>query len=229
MAVRTIGTRPRFDLAQAAVGGTATTMIAILDYGAGNLRSVLKGLQATGAMCRVTSDPADVARARALVIPGVAAAADTMSGLRARGLVEPALEALRDGKPFLGICMGLQALMTFSEEGDGEACMDVLHGSVLKLPHSVKVPHMGWNQVVQRRSGAWLLDGIPDGANFYFVHSFYAQPQDEATILADTDYGVRMPSVVVRDHIAATQFHPEKSGRWGLRLLENFARFAGER
>ena len=203
-------------------------VIAIIDYGAGNLRSVTKGLQAAGASCVVTDKLNDIERARAIVIPGVAAASDTMCGLRSRGLVEPIRYAIDSGKPFLGICMGLQALMTFSVEGDGEPCMDVLHGPVLKLPHGLKVPHMGWNQVRVRRPDSWLMDGIPDEADFYFVHSFYAVPDDASTIVADTEYGVRFASVVLRDTIAATQFHPEKSGRWGLSLLRNFVRFAGE-
>ncbi len=203
-------------------------MIAIVDYGAGNLRSVTKGLQAAGASVAVTSDPREVAAADSLVIPGVAAASDTMWGLRSRRLIEPVLSALHTGKPFLGICMGLQALMTSSEEGDGEACLDIFHGPVLKLPVGTKVPHMGWNQVEQQRPGCWLFNGIPTGANFYFVHSFYAVPDDPALSIAETEYGVRFASVLVRDTIAATQFHPEKSGRWVLQMLENFARFAKE-
>lgn len=200
-------------------------MIAIIDYGAGNLRSVTKGLQAAGAACVVTHDPAMVRAADALVIPGVAAAADTMRGLRSQRLVEPILASLEAGKPFLGICMGLQALMTCSEEGDGETCLDVLHGPVRRLPPGLKVPHMGWNQVTLRRTDSWLTAGIPSGANFYFVHSFYAEPDDQSVVVGDTEYGLTFPSVVVRDAIAATQFHPEKSGRWGLCMLQNFARF----
>src|SRR5579859_3704966 len=194
-------------------------MIAIIDYGAGNLRSVAKGLQTAGARCAITSDPEDIAQADALVMPGVAAASDTMCGLRDRRLVAPLLDALQRGKPFLGICMGLQALMTCSEEGHGEACLDLLHGPVLKLPLGLKVPHMGWNQVHQRRE-SWLFRAIPDGANFYFVHSFYAVLDDPTPVVGETEYGVRFASAVVEDTIAATQFHPEKSGRWGLQMLE---------
>ncbi len=201
-------------------------MIAIIDYGAGNLRSVSKGLQAVGATCVIASDPEQLRRADALVMPGVAAASDTMCGLRDRRLVPPLLESLRQGKPFFGICMGLQALMTSSEEGDGEACLDILSGPVLKLPPTSQVPHMGWNQVEQRHADCWLFKDIPDRANFYFVHSFYANLTDPSAVVGETEYGLRFASVVVKDAIVATQFHPEKSGRWGLQMLANFARFA---
>jgi glutamine amidotransferase len=198
-------------------------MIAVIDYGAGNLRSVVRALEHAGAEARITSRPRDLARAAAIVLPGVAAASDTMRGLRQRSLVEPLLRTIRTGKPFLGLCMGLQALLTFSEEGGHQECLDVIPGAVRKLPAGLKVPQMGWNQVNCQAEHP-LLNGIPDGAYFYFVHSFYAEPSDPAVVVATTDYGLRFPSILARDNVFATQFHPEKSGARGLQLYQNFVR-----
>jgi glutamine amidotransferase len=196
-------------------------MIAVVDYGAGNLRSVVRALEHSGAEAATTSSPDDVERAQAVVLPGVAAASDTMKGLRERGLIEPLLRSIQAGKPFLGLCMGLQALLTFSEEGGRQECLDVIPGAVRKLPPGLKVPQMGWNQVSCQVDHP-LLDGIPDGSYFYFVHSFYAEPRDPAVVVATTEYGVRFPSILARDNVFATQFHPEKSGARGLRLYRNF-------
>ncbi|MBV9120944.1 MAG: imidazole glycerol phosphate synthase subunit HisH [Chloroflexi bacterium] len=198
-------------------------MIAVVDYGAGNLRSVVRALEHAGADAQVTSSAARVAAAQAVVLPGVAAAADTMRGLEERGLVETLLRVIADGKPFLGLCMGLQALLTFSEEGGRQACLDVIPGAVRRLPAGLKVPEMGWNQVLCSRPHP-LLDGIPDGSFFYFVHSFYAEPDDSEVVVASTEYGIRFPSVLAKDNVFATQFHPEKSGAMGLRLYRNFVR-----
>jgi imidazole glycerol-phosphate synthase subunit HisH len=197
--------------------------VAVVDYGAGNLRSVVRALEHAGAEARITSDPADVERAGAVVLPGVAAAADTMKGLNERGLVEPLLRSIRAGKPFLGLCMGLQALLTYSEEGGRQECLDVIPGAVHKLPAGLKVPQMGWNQVACRAEHP-LLDGIPNGSFFYFVHSFYAEPDDASVVVATTEYGLRFPSILARDNVFATQFHPEKSGARGLQLYRNFVR-----
>jgi glutamine amidotransferase len=198
-------------------------VIAVIDYGAGNLRSVVRALEHAGAEARVTSEPADVAAAAAIVLPGVAAASDTMRGLQERGLVHPLLRSIEAGKPFLGLCMGLQALLTFSEEGGRQECLNVIPGAVRKLPAGLKVPQMGWNDIACQAEHP-LLDGIPDGSFFYFVHSFYAEPADQSTVIATTEYGLRFPSILARDNVFATQFHPEKSGARGLQLYRNFVR-----
>lgn len=202
-------------------------MIAVVDYDAGNLRSITHGLRLAGACVQVTSDPAVVRTASAVVVPGVGAASDTMANLHARGLDDVIVETVRSGKPYLGVCMGLQVLLTYSEEGGNHPCMDVFPGVVARLPGDVKVPHMGWNQVRQVGRHPLLAD-IPDGANFYFVHSYYASPADRGCIVGETDYGLAFPSVLAHHNLMATQFHPEKSGRWGLTLLRNFVRLAGE-
>jgi imidazole glycerol-phosphate synthase subunit HisH len=197
--------------------------VAVVDYGAGNLRSVVRALEHAGAEAATTSEPADLESAAAVVLPGVAAAADTMKGLVERGLVEPLLRSIRSGKPLLGLCMGLQALLTYSEEGGRQECLDVIPGAVHKLPAGLKVPQMGWNQVAYQAEHP-LLDGIPDGSFFYFVHSFYAEPKDPGVVVATTEYGLRFPSILARDNVFATQFHPEKSGARGLHMYRNFVR-----
>jgi glutamine amidotransferase len=204
------------------------SMIAVVNYGAGNLRSVAKALEAVGAPIVVTSDPDEVARADAVILPGVGAAADTMSGLREGGLVEPLRAAVQEGKPFLGVCIGLQVLLTTSDEDGGAACLDLVPGRVRRLPPGVKVPHMGWNQV-RLKTDHPLFEGIPNDSYFYFVHSYYADPVDPGVVLGETEYAVCFPSVIARDNLVATQFHPEKSGPKGLRVYENFCRLAGQR
>ena len=200
-------------------------MITIVDYGAGNLRSVAKAIEHVGERPYVTASPDDVRAARAIVLPGVGAAADTMRHLRERQLVEPLLEAIGRGVPFLGVCMGLQALMTGSEEGGWQPCLDVIEGTVRRLPAGLTVPHMGWNQVRQVRSHP-IFEGIRDGAEFYFVHSYYCDPTDRDVVIGEADYGVAVPAVVARGNLVATQCHPEKSGESGLRLYANFGRLA---
>lgn len=200
-------------------------MIVVVDYGAGNLRSVAKALAALGHPVQVTDAPAAVAAARALVLPGVGAAADTMRNLRARGLDTAVRDYLASGRPFLGVCMGLQALFTGSEEGGWQPCLDIVPGRVRRLPPGQKVPHMGWNQVRQARPHP-LFAGIPDGAYFYFVHSFYVEPADPAVIIGHTEYGIEFASAIAQGHVLGTQFHPEKSGAVGLRLYANFVRLA---
>ena len=200
----------------------------VVDYGAGNLRSVAIALRRLGLDPLVTSEPRAVHSADALVLPGVGAAADTMSNLAQRRLVEPIGEYIASGRPFLGICMGLQVLFSVSEEGGEHHCLDILPGRVKRLPEGLKVPHMGWNRVCQRCPHP-IFDGIPDDAFFYFVHSYYAYPEDSSVVVGDTDYGVTFPAVVAKDNIVATQFHPEKSAEAGLRLYENFLRMAQSR
>lgn len=196
--------------------------IAVVDYGAGNLRSVVNALERMRVPVVVTNDATAIMAAAGVIVPGVGAAADTMRNLIAHDLPAVLRAVIDRGTPFLGICMGLQALLTVSEEGGEHACLDVLAGRVRRLPDGLKVPHMGWNQV-WRRAEHPLFAEIPDGAEFYFVHSYYVAPEDASVVLAETEYGVRFPAVVARDNMVATQFHPEKSGRWGLRLLDNFA------
>ena len=148
-----------------------------------------------------------------------------MANLRRCALVDPIRDYIASGRPFLGVCMGQQALFDVSEEGGEHECLGVLPGRVVRLPGGLKVPHIGWNQVRIVRPHP-IFDGIPDAAYFYFVHSYYPQPEDPSVVIGETEYGVRFPSVVARDNIVATQFHPEKSGADGLRMYENFLRIA---
>jgi glutamine amidotransferase len=200
----------------------------VVDYGAGNLRSVTIALARLGFDPLVTSEPEAVENADVVILPGVGAAADTMSNLLQRRLVEPIREYIVGGRPFLGVCMGLQVLFSVSEEGGEHVCLDILPGRVRRLPEGLKVPHMGWNDVRQRSQHP-IFDGIPDGAFFYFVHSYYAQPEDASVVVGETEYGATFPAVVAKDNIVATQFHPEKSAESGLRLYKNFLRMSGFR
>lgn len=207
----------------------AAARLAVLDYGAGNLRSVVRALTRIGAALEVTSDPEVAYAAPVLVLPGVGATRDTMESLRRLGMDEAIGGAIRAGKPFLGICVGMQVLCTQSEEFGLHACLDLVPGVVRRLPDaSQKVPQIGWNQVHYRGSAADhpLFAGIPDASDFYFVHSFYCDLADEQLIAGTTEYGVTFPSALIHDNVAAVQFHPEKSGRWGLQLLSNFVAWA---
>jgi len=201
--------------------------VVIVDYGAGNLRSVAKAMEKAGAGPIVTDDPRKVSAARALVLPGVGAGDAAMRELGRRGLVEPLIDYARSGKPFLGICLGLQILMDSSAEGDSD-CLGIVQGKVKRLPPGAKVPHMGWNQVSLKRQHP-VFDGIPNGSNFYFVHSYYAEPEEPSGVLGTTEYIIPFCSVVAQGNLVATQFHPEKSGTLGIRIYENFVRFAKER
>ncbi|WBL36535.1 imidazole glycerol phosphate synthase subunit HisH [Tepidiforma flava] len=202
--------------------------VVVIDYDAGNLRSVARALAHVGADPIVSADPAEIAAAGALVLPGVGAAADTMRNLRERGLIEPIRDYIAAGRPFLGVCMGLQALLERSEEG-GQECLGVLPGEVRRFPAApgLKVPHMGWN-TVEWRFDHPVTEGIPSGSYFYFVHSYHPTTPDPALVLGETEYGVRFPSVLARGYLVATQCHPEKSGRDGLRFYANFVRWARE-
>lgn len=197
--------------------------VVIVDYGAGNLKSVQKAVEKTGWHPLVTSRPQDVLAARALILPGVGAAADTMRNLTGAGMVEPVKEYIASGRPFLGVCMGLQALMSVSEEGGEHRCLDVIPGRVRLLNggEGRKVPQMGWNTLRQLRPHP-IFRGIPDETYFYFLHSYFVDPDDGDTIVGETEYGGRVPAVLARENLVATQFHPEKSGRYGLQLYANF-------
>lgn len=203
-------------------------MIAIIDYQMGNLRSVQKGFEKVGHEAVVTSDAAELARAERIVLPGVGAFGDAITELRRRDLVGPIRDAVAAGKPLLGICLGLQLLFDVSYEGGEQEGLGILAGKVVRfdLPHDMKVPHMGWNQAIIRRR-APILDGIEDGTHFYFVHSYYVVPEDPAVIAIETDYGAPFCSMIWRDNLYATQFHPEKSQANGLRILKNFAEANG--
>ena len=195
--------------------------VVIVDYGAGNLRSVARAVAHQGYEPLVSCDPRAVDAAAVLILPGVGAAADTMRNLRQGGLVQPLREYIASGRPFLGVCMGQQALLSISEEGGEHPCLDIIPGRVRRLPGGLKVPHMGWNQVRQR-SPHPVFEGIDDGAYFYFVHSYYPDPEDPEVVVGETDYGITFASVLARDNLVATQFHPEKSGSAGLRFYKNF-------
>ena len=195
--------------------------VVIVDYGAGNLRSVQKAVERAGCQPLITDDPEKVLGADAVILPGVGAAADTMRNLRQHGMEEPVRTVIAQGVPFLGVCMGLQALLSVSEEDGEQRCLDVLLGTVRRLPSGQKVPHMGWNEVRQLRPHP-IFRGIPDRAYFYFVHSYYADPEDASAVIGETEYGLAFPSVLARGNLLATQFHPEKSGELGLRLYANF-------
>lgn len=200
-------------------------MIAIVDYGAGNLRSVANALVRLGCDPKVTNRPADVLNAAAVILPGVGAAADAMRGLGASGLDSAIREIVDQDRPFFAVCIGMQVLLSSSEEGGWHECLGVIPGAVRRLPSGLKVPHMGWNQV---RKGADhpIYEGIPDEGSFYFVHSFYAEPDDATVVAGTTEYGVTMCSVLTKGNLVATQFHPERSGDLGLRMYDNFLRMA---
>ncbi len=197
--------------------------IVIVDYQAGNLRSVQKALEHTGAEASITSDPHDIERADALVFPGQGANDSSMRQLKARGLVNPIKDFISSGKPFLGVCLGLQLLLEGSDEGV-EPGLGVLSGRVRRfLPNGLKVPHMGWNEVDFHIEHP-VLEGIPNGSHFYFVHSYYVDPEDKGVIAGTTTYGIDFCSAVAWDNVIAVQFHPEKSGDIGLRVYSNFVR-----
>jgi glutamine amidotransferase len=208
-------------------------MIAIIDYGAGNLGSVYKAFKFIGADVQVTSDPEVVARADKLVLPGVGAFTHCMLGLEGVHLTEATKAFISSGKPFLGICVGLQMLFDESEEMGASPGLGVLPGKVVRFnfednaaeARRLKVPHIGWNGL-NFRPEAPLFAGLEQGERVYFVHSYYPQPEDPAVVAATTDYGGAFCCAVQRDNVHATQFHPEKSGAVGLQILRNFASLA---
>jgi glutamine amidotransferase len=200
-----------------------TKGVAIVDYGVGNLRSAQKAIEHVGAQAEVTSDPSRIAQAAAVVLPGQGAFGTCMRNLRAAGLVEPVRDAVRSGKPFLGICIGMQLLFEGSDESPDVEGLGVFGGRCVRFPRDPvrKVPHMGWDQVrvVQKTP---VLAGIEDGSYVYFVHSYYAVPADPSIVATETTYGPTFASSVAKDNVFAGVFHPEKSQRTGLRLLHNF-------
>jgi len=198
-------------------------LIAIIDYGMGNLRSVQKGFEKAGWTARITADPAEASRAAGLVLPGVGAFADAMAELKRSGFDQVIREAAAAGKPILGICLGMQLLFASSEENGIFPGLDLLPGRIarFRLPEGWKVPHMGWNQI-QPQTDSPLLQGVAGGSYFYFVHSYYLLPEDLSVVLAVSDYGVRFPAVAGRGKVFGIQFHPEKSSDQGLMILKNF-------
>jgi glutamine amidotransferase len=204
--------------------------IVIVDYGMGNLRSVQKALECLGYHARISSDPEDVHRADKVVLPGVGAFADAMARLRASGLDRALQHFLASGRPFLGICLGLQLLFSRSHEDGLHEGLNVLPGEVVRFANAprLKVPHMGWNTLTLQQPACPLFRGLPPEPVVYFVHSYYAVPEDSSLIAATTAYPMPFPAVVWKNNVVATQFHPEKSQRVGLQMLANFAQWEGE-
>ncbi len=200
-------------------------MIGIIDYGMGNLRSVQKALEAVGSGGTITSDPDAVRKADRVILPGVGAFADAIAELRRTGLGEAFADAVRAGKPCLGVCLGLQLLFDASEEDGEHRGLGLLPGRIVRFDPrpGLKIPHMGWNTLRVRNSSP-LLDGLEAEPSVYFVHSYHARPADPADVVAESDHGAPFAAMVARDNLIATQFHPEKSQRVGLAMYANFAR-----
>ncbi len=198
--------------------------IAIIDYQMGNLRSVQKGFEKHGHSPTIISEPEQIAKADKIVLPGVGAFGDAMAELQKRHLIEPICDTINSGKPFLGICLGLHLLFDVGSEGEEQPGLGILPGKVVRfdVPPDYKVPHMGWNQLQIRRQSP-LLNDIAPNTHFYFVHSYYVVPTDAEVIATETDYHRPFCSMVWRDNLYATQFHPEKSQADGLTILKNFA------
>ena len=201
--------------------------LVVIDYDSGNLRSVSKALELAGVDPVVAGVPADLASADAVVLPGVGSGPAAMEALRKRGLVQPLRDYVASGRPFLGVCLGLQLLMDSTDEGDA-SCLGIIPGGVRRLPSGVKVPHMGWNNVWFEKAHP-VFEGIPQDSYFYFVHSYYAVPSEAAGQTGTTEYGVSFCSVYAQDNLIATQFHPEKSGETGVRIYKNFCALAKKR
>lgn len=203
-------------------------MIAVVDYGMGNLRSVHKALETIGCNAQVTRNPQQILDARSIVLPGVGAFKDCIRNLKRFNLIEPILHSINVGKPFLGICLGLQILFTIGEEFGETPGLNLIKGKVVRfsvkdssVPTRLKIPHMGWNSITIKKDLP-LFQGIEDGSFFYFVHSYYVVPDDEDVIATTTHYGIEFTSGIQQENIFACQFHPEKSQQVGLRLLKNF-------
>lgn len=201
-------------------------MICVIDYGMGNLRSVSKALEKVGGEVQVSSHPEDIQKAQKLVIPGVGAFGDGVKELQKRNLFEPIQEALRKGKAALGICLGMQLLFETSEESPGVEGLKIFSGKVERFQNSrVKIPHMGWNEMIKKEKNPPPFQGIEDKSFFYFVHSFYPVPKDKTIVWGTTEYGgEEFASFVGKGSLWASQFHPEKSQQAGLQILRNFVR-----
>lgn len=200
--------------------------IVVIDYQSGNLRSVAKALEAVGARPVVTENPSELDAADAVILPGVGSGPAAMQALESRDLAAPIKNFITKGKPFLGVCLGLQLLLDRTEEGDAP-CLGIVPGQVKRLPAGLKVPHMGWNSV-EFNIGHPVFQGIPPSSHFYFVHSYYAAPNDDDGVAGTTTYGMPFCSAYARDNLVATQFHPEKSGTIGLQIYRNFLNFASQ-
>lgn len=199
-------------------------MIAIIDYGAGNIHSIEKALEHVGAHVQVTDDPRVVACAQAVVLPGVGSGGAAMSRMTARGLDRAIREATAQGKPFLGICLGMQLLADHHEEGEVDG-LQLFRGVVRRIPQGPKIPHMGWNQIQALQPELPIFAELSPDAYFYFAHSYYVEPQDQSGVAAVTDYGTPYCSVIATEQVWGTQFHPEKSGDVGMQLLKNFVKW----
>ncbi|KPL81454.1 imidazole glycerol phosphate synthase subunit HisH [Herpetosiphon geysericola] len=199
-------------------------MIAVINYGAGNLPNAVRALEYVQAPIEVVTDPAAVLAADAVVLPGVGATADTMRSLREMGMDSAIRAVIARGTPFLGICVGMQVLAEQSEEFGLHECLGLVPGTIRRFDQGLKVPQIGWNSV--QHDGSALWEGIPNGAEFYFVHSYYLATNDAALVAGRTEYGLTFPAAIARDNITAVQFHPEKSGQWGLKLLGNWVELA---
>ena len=202
------------------------TNVAIIDYGAGNLRSVAKALESLGANPVVTSDPKEMEAADAIVLPGQGACDSAMVALQDHELTHTVKKCISSGQPFFGVCLGLQLLFDSTEAGNAD-CLGIISGRVKRFPSGLKVPHMGWNTVEFRNREHPVFEDVPQGSHFYFVHSFYADPDSSDVVAATTEYGREFCSAVAQGNLVATQFHPEKSGTMGLRLYANFLRMVG--
>jgi len=202
-------------------------MIAVVDYGMGNLRSVEKGFQKVGIEVTVTSSPQAVDDAAAVVLPGVGAFRDCIRNLSDLSLTDAVVRSIRKGKPYLGICLGMQVLFSESEEFGRCRGLDIFRGRVVRFGAGMKVPHMGWNTVtLEKRPPAF--DGIEDNSYFYFVHSYYVVPEERDVISGVTDYNGLFTSMIWKDNVLATQFHPEKSQALGLKILKGFGAFVNK-
>lgn len=195
-------------------------MVTIVDYGSGNIRSVEKAIQRLGWNTLITDSSREIIESEAIIFPGQGNSESAMVRLNERDLVNPLREVIRRGTPFFGVCLGMQVLLDSSEEGS-TPCLGITEGKVVLLPPEVKRPHMGWNRVDLKYEHP-VFNGVNSGSYFYFVHSYYADPNDRDIVLGTTEYGVQFSSVIAIDNLIATQFHPEKSGTLGLRLYDNF-------
>ena len=195
--------------------------MAVVNYGVGNLRSIRRGLEKSGADVKITHSPKDLLNSDGIVLPGVGAFAPAVQNMAP--IADVVSEAMKNGKPILGVCLGLQLLFTRSSEGGSVKGLDFISGDIVKLPDAVKTPQMGWNTINIEQSHP-LLEGVKDGSYVYFVHSYYPKPIDSDVVVATTEYGVRFASMVAKKNLLATQFHPEKSSKTGLMMLKNFVR-----